>query len=288
MSDLGLTKELLYEHRYQEGQSLGVLKGCPDLLPTVKLGRHDVTRLIIGGNPFSGNSHQTTEMSREMRDYFTVEKIKETLRQCEDAGINTWQSRGDNFILRVLNEHRLDGGTLQWVAQTASERRDTIANIHQIADYDPIAIYHHGSRTDHHYRKGTFNEVEEALDEIRSMGITAGIGTHMPEVVARSEELGLNPDFYLLSVYNLTMRGEGYDPEDRVKSTEMMRKVNKPFLAIKVMAAGRNEPNEALRFVYRNFKPTDAVVLGMYTKHQPDQVYENARIVSGLLARSSI
>ena len=256
------------------------------MLPTIKLGKHDITRLIIGGNPFSGNSHQTEDMSIEMRNYYTVKKIKETLLQCEDAGINTWQSRGDNFIMRVLNEHRLEGGNLQWVAQTASERRDTIANIHQIAGLDPIAIYHHGSRTDHHYRRGTFQEVEDALDEIRGMGITAGIGTHMPEVVAHSEERGLNPDFYLLSVYNLTERGDGYDPEDRVKATEMMRRVKKPFLAIKIMAAGRNEPNEAFRFVYKNIKPTDSVVVGMYTKHQPDQVYENVRIASDILAGS--
>ena len=285
LSDAHRGLDLRYKHRFQPG-TLHLLPRVPDLLPTVKLGKHDVTRLIIGGNPISGNSHQNRELDHEMRDYYTMEKIKETLRQCEDAGINTWQSRGDNFIVRALNEHRLDGGNLQWVAQTASERRDTISNIHQISEYNPIAIYHHGSRTDHYYRRGTFEEVERAVDEIRSLGTTAGVGTHMPEVVAHCEEIGLDPDFYLLSVYNLTERGEGYDPEDRVKATEMIRKVRKPFLLIKVMAAGRNEPNEAFRFLFRNIKPTDAAVVGMYTKHQPQQVYENVRIVNSLLGGS--
>ena len=253
-------------------------------LPTIRLGKHQVSRLIVGGNPFSGNSHLCREIDREMRDYYTVERIKATLGQCEEAGINTWQSRGDNFITRVLNEYRLDGGTIQWVAQTASERRDTLANIHQIASYEPIAIYHHGSRTDHHYRHGTFGEVEEAIDEIKSMGIFAGLGTHVPEVVEYAEGRGLDPDFYMFSLYNLTDRGEGYDPEDRVKATEMIRKIRKPFLAFKAMAAGRNEPREALEFAIRNIKPTDAVVVGMYTKHQPRQVFENVEIVSALLA----
>jgi hypothetical protein len=253
-------------------------------LPTIRLGKHQVSRLIVGGNPFSGNSHLSREIDREMRDYYTVERIKATLGQCEEAGINTWQSRGDNFITRVLNEYRLDGGSIQWVAQTASERRDTISNIHQIASYDPIAIYHHGSRTDHHFRHGTFGEVEEAIDEIKSLGISAGLGTHVPEVVEYSEEKGLDPDFYMLSLYNLTDRGDGYDPEDRVKATEMIRKIKKPFLGFKVMAAGRNEPREALEFAIRNIKPTDAVVVGMYTKHQARQVFENVEIVSSLLA----
>ena len=73
-------------------------------LPTIRLGKHQVSRLIVGGNPFSGNSHLSREIDREMRDYYTVERIKAILGQCAEAGIDTWQSRGYNFITRVLNE----------------------------------------------------------------------------------------------------------------------------------------------------------------------------------------
>lgn len=253
------------------------------VLPTIKLGKHSVTRLIVGGNPFSGNSHISRERDIEMRNYYTVEKIKETLRQCENAGINAWQSRGDNFITRVLNEYRLEGGRLQWIAQTASERRDIIANIHQIAEYEPIAVYHHGTRTDHHYRGGTFEEVVRYLDEIRNMGFAVGLGTHLPEVILHSEERGLDPDFYMFSFYNLTDHGSSYDPQDRVKACQIVREVKKPFLAFKIMGAGRNDPREAFEFAFRNIKATDAVVVGMYTKHQPDQVFQNAKIVASLL-----
>jgi hypothetical protein len=38
-------------------------------LPTVKLGEHDISRLIIGGNPFSGGSHTSVEMDRAFLDY---------------------------------------------------------------------------------------------------------------------------------------------------------------------------------------------------------------------------
>ncbi len=213
-----------------------------------------------------------------------MERIKETLRQCEKAGINTWQARGDNFITRVLNEYRLEGGKIQWIAQTASERRDVIANIHQLAEYDPIAIYNQGRRTDYLYLEGRIEEVFEHVDEIKSLGITAGIGSHMPEVIAHCEEAGVDPDFYMLSLYNLTEKDEGYDHEDRVKACEMIRKIKRPFIAFKIMAAGRNEPREAFEFALRNIKPTDAVDVGMYTKHQPDQVYENVKIVNSILA----
>lgn len=253
------------------------------MLPTIKLGKHDVTRLIVGGNPFCGNSHFSKERDIEMRDYYTVDRIKKTLKQCEEAGINTWQSRGDNFVTRVLNEYRLDGGDIQWIAQTASERRDVISNIHQIAEYDPIAIYHQGSRTDYLYNNGRFDEVVRNFQEVRDLGIIAGIGTHIPQIVLHCEEMGLEPDFYMLCLYNMWEKGEGYDHEDRVKACEVIRDVKRPFIAFKTMAAGRNDPNEAFRFALRNIKDTDAVDVGMYTKHQPDQVFEDARIVSSLI-----
>ena len=44
--------------------------------PQVAFGRHKVSRLIVGGNPVSGNSHVTGELDRALRDYFTAERVK--------------------------------------------------------------------------------------------------------------------------------------------------------------------------------------------------------------------
>ena len=41
-------------------------------LPRVPLGPLSVTRFIIGGNPFSGVSHQSAEATKQMIDYFCV------------------------------------------------------------------------------------------------------------------------------------------------------------------------------------------------------------------------
>jgi hypothetical protein len=45
------------------------------MLPTVPFGRHRISRLIVGGNPFSGNSHVSRDMDDEMMDYFSTENI---------------------------------------------------------------------------------------------------------------------------------------------------------------------------------------------------------------------
>ena len=49
------------------------------LQPTAKFGEHDVTRLIVGGNPFRGYSHRNPDLDREMREYHTVENVVQTL-----------------------------------------------------------------------------------------------------------------------------------------------------------------------------------------------------------------
>jgi len=62
------------------------------LLPTIKLGKHDVTRLIIGGNPVYGYSHFNKMLDRHQVDWHTPERVAALLKRCEQAGINCWQN----------------------------------------------------------------------------------------------------------------------------------------------------------------------------------------------------
>ena len=57
------------------------------LLPTVKLGPHAVTRLIVGGNPVYGYSHFNRHLSQHMTDWHTPERVVELLKRCERADI---------------------------------------------------------------------------------------------------------------------------------------------------------------------------------------------------------
>ena len=82
------------------------------VLPTIELGGRQVTRLIIGGNPFSGFSHQSSELDREMIEYYTMPRLQETLDECWRQGINTVLSRGDAHQMRMMLEYRLASGLL--------------------------------------------------------------------------------------------------------------------------------------------------------------------------------
>src|SRR5580693_1880643 len=51
------------------------------LLPTVKLGKHDVTRLIIGGNPIYGYSHFNRLLNQHQTDWHTPERVMSLLKR---------------------------------------------------------------------------------------------------------------------------------------------------------------------------------------------------------------
>lgn len=266
-------------------------------LPQVRLGSHTISRLIVGGNPISGISHLTGELSREMVNYFTAARVKDLLRNCERAGINTWQSRGDRHVMRLLHEYRQEGGRIQWIAQTASELADIARNIRDIAGYGPIGIYHHGAQTDRFWAQGKIELAREMLMVIRQTGLLVGLGTHIPEVVDHAESRGWDLDFYMTCVYNLSrskeeaqrlaerpVEGELFWDADRERMLEKVRRARKPCLIFKVYGASRkcassDQMREALRLVSRHAKPTDCVVIGMFPKHQ-EQVQENARLVA--------
>lgn len=282
-----------------------------DLLPTIPFGDHQrcavarrVTRLIIGGNPFRGNSHFSEAMNADMCRYYTVARIKETLFAAERHGINTLQVRGDALMLQCVREYRDEGGQMHVLVQTASELRDLQRHVEQLAAFGALGVYVHGTFTDRCFLEGDMADVRGLLRWIRATGTRVGLGTHIPEVIDRAESEGWDLDFYMASMYNLSVRPresavvsgqhapEQFNHEDKWKMLERIQATAKTCLAFKVLGASRlagtpEEVCEAFRIVLEQIKPQDAMVVGMFPKYR-DQIEENARIVRGLLKGNGV
>ena len=259
-------------------------------LPTISIASHRVTRLIIGGNPYSGISHRSAAASKAMEDYYTTLQVMADLRQAEENGINTVLARADRHIMRILNEYWNAGGTIQWIAQTPkdTEYADLSEYLQIITRYKPIAIYHHGGTTDKLYAEGRLGSLHESLKHIRGLGCTVGVGTHDPQVLKYCYAEGYDVDFYVCALYNHTKHRELYLPNDRDAAFAAIKAIPMPIIAIKVLAAGRNEPRDAFQLALENIKPTDAMAVGMYTQFQADQIYQNATTVAKLLSESGL
>jgi len=269
-------------------------------LPTVDFCGREISRLIVGGNTVSGTSHFSKEMDTAMEDYFTVENIKKMLFRCQELGINTMQMRGDKHIMRLLREFRLEGGNLNWIAQSAPEMGSFDANAAAMASYKPALMYHYGCVTDDLYHAGDFDELTRRLGVIRGTGVPVGLCTHMPEVVKYSEAHHWDVDFYMCCVYNISKidrvskevtgvinNGEPFDAEDPAVMYRFIRSTEKPCLAFKILAASRRcatpgEVRGAFGEAFANIKGSDAVIVGMFQRDH-DQVAENAAIVADIL-----
>ena len=270
------------------------------LLPTIRLGDCDISRLIIGGNPFSGNSHVSAQLDAEMEDYFTTDNVKATLWRCVELGMNTMQLRGDKHIFRILREFRLEGGQMHWIAQTASEMRSFEGNVNQIVSNQAAAIYHHGTTTDSLFKAGEFKQLQDRLTVLRATGKPVGLATHMPEVIEYAEEERWDIDFYMCSVYNLSKedrvssaitgianKDERFDPGDPALMYKAIRNTKKPCLAFKILGASRrcessDTVRQAFREAFNGIKSTDAVIVGVFPRDK-DQVAENVQITKDVL-----
>jgi len=265
-------------------------------LPMVPFGPTRVSRLIVGGNPFSGNSHWSEALDGEMRDYFTAERIVRTLLRCQESGMTAMQSRADRHITRVLGEYRSRGGNMQWIAQTASEMADLPRNVRTIAREGAIGAYHHGSRTDSLWSEGRIDEVHPLLKTMRDEGLQVGLGTHIPEVIDYVEDKGWDIDFYMACLYNLNRKpragaivagyqedaGEEFLDKDRDAMSRRILVTDKTVLAFKVLAAGRSatkpeDTDRAFRWAFDHIKSGDAIVVGLFEKHR-DQLTENVAL----------
>ena len=259
-------------------------------LPQMTLGTLRISRLMVGGNPFSGHAHQTPELSREMLDYYSTARIHQVLRTCESTGIDTLVARADAHIMRMLRDYRNDGGGMQWIAQTAPEMLSLERNIQQAADNGAAAIYLHGGWVERQWCTGHKTDVAAGLQAIRNTGRPAGIASHFP-TVHREIAAELAPDFHLVccfqcgSIHN--QQGERFDLDDVAAALEVTGQLARPCIVYKVLGAGRYDPAVMLPRVYSSIKPADAVLIGFWPKHQPRQVEETAALVRRLIGHEA-
>ena len=254
-------------------------------LPTVPFGPHRITRLILGGNPFVFNSHFSEEMNREMAEYFTPERIVQTLKRCEEVGIDTFQGRGDyHRIFHYLELFRREGGKLKFIAQTASEMHDIHHNIRVIAAFGAEGIYFHGTETDKYWREGKIDKVQDYLKTIRDTGCQVGLAAHIPEIFDYVEDKGWDLDFYMTPFYNVArtpresfvvtgkFQEEEFHPDDPPRICKFIQSTEKQCLAYKILACSRKcktqqEVRETFKWAFARIKPQDCVVVGMFPKY---------------------
>jgi hypothetical protein len=250
----------------------------------ISLGNLNVSRFILGSNPFSGFSHHSPEMDQVMRRFFSTARIKQLLFQAEELGVNTLIARTDIHVMRFLLEYWDEGGRLQWFAQTCPEIGDHQTCISRAITGGAKACHIHGGVMDYLYAQGRLDEIPPVIRRIRDNGLLAGIAAHNPKVIEWADS-NLDVDYYMCSYYNSARRDERAEhvsgmeewfvEEDRQAMTHLIKTLSRPVIHYKVLAAGRNDPKEAFDIVAQTMRPKDMVCVGIFHRDQNEMLQED-------------
>jgi hypothetical protein len=268
-------------------------------MPVGKIGSLTISRLIIGGNQFSGWSHsRDLKYLRDLfKAYATEKNILQTLRLAEENGINTIISGDWTYLTKYWKDW---GGRMQWIAQVHPKTDDMTTNIKRAIDGGAVAAYVHGGIGDSFVQGGRVDLLGQAIDFIKSNHVLAGIGGHSLEVPKAVEKAGIRPDFYIKTFHHdqywsatpkeqrveFIVDSNGPQDHDNIwciapeKDIEFMRTVVRPWIAYKVLAAGAIHPRDGFKFAFDN--GADFICVGMFDF----QVRENVIIAREAVAQA--
>jgi hypothetical protein len=258
------------------------------LMPTIRLGHLEVSRLMLGGYPFIGLGSPRWLTCRDMQAYYTHERIVETLGQASGCGITGILSPGHERVLEALKAHRAAGKAMHWIAECA-DKGDQDKPLRRAASQGAAACYIHAGRVDGHVRSRDFGTLRRWLDGARKAGVPLGLGVHSPTVLAALDKVDVGQAFYVLCVYRWQdfapeAPEKAFDPRDRQRAFEAVREVRRPVIVCKIMAAGYHDPEEAFAYAFKRLAAKDGACVGVFTKDDPDQVGANAGLARRLSA----
>lgn len=266
-----------------------VKPGSKNTLPTGKLGKLHVSRIILGGNLIGGWAHarDLLYVSELLKAYHTDEKVLETLQIAEEHGINCINTHPDagKLIQRYRKER---GGKMLWLVQSFVDESGDLTGIKRSIDQGADSAYIQGNVGDQLVRAGRVDLLGKAVEFIRSQGLATGVGGHRLDVPIAVETAKLPVDYHVKTLHShdyWSAKGPDGKPRDNCwcddpKGTiEYMAGITKPWIAFKVMAAGAIPPEKAFTHIFNN--GADFAMVGMFDF----QIDKDARIARKVLAK---
>lgn len=240
--------------------------------PSGKIGDVSISRAICGGNLISGYAHSRDliYVSPLLEHYFTDEKIFETFRLCEENGINTAMLKFDDKTLRILRKYWHEiGGKIQWIAQICEPgtmKEDT----RRAADEGAVGAFSTGQMGDSLVQQGRVDLIAEMVEIARDNGIIAGISCHELAVIRECEKAKVEPDFYMKTFNQKNYWSAGpkeqydnvFNNEPPEETIELMKGLQKPWVAFKVLGAGAIDPRQGFDYAFKH--GADFICVGMF------------------------
>jgi uncharacterized membrane protein YphA (DoxX/SURF4 family) len=288
--------------------TLGELKGE---LPKGKIGNHEISRLVAGGNLVGGWAHarDLIYVSSLFKAYNTERKVYETLMLAEQAGINTINIGFPTNAL-IAKYKKATGSKIKVISQVHPdmEKKNYFVNIDKAIDFGVDIVQIQGNQVDWLVRDNQIDVVEKMMDHIRRQGYTAGLASHTVDALIACEEYGIIPDYYMKTMHHdqywsahpvenrvpFEVDGKNYLDHNKFhnncfclfpdRTMEFVNRATVPVMGFKVLAAGAIDPKDGFNWAFRN--GADFICVGMFDFQIVDDVNITIDTLSNLEGRT--
>jgi uncharacterized membrane protein YphA (DoxX/SURF4 family) len=263
-------------------------------VPKGKIGNLELSRLIMGGNLIGGWSHARDLIYTDklVKAYHTDERVLMTLQLAEKCGIDTLLT--NPMLGRIMNKYWHEtGGKMKFISDCGGP--GFLEGIRMSEETGAVAMYCQGEMSDRLVQKGQFDIIAQGLELIRSYGKPAGIGAHLIETIQACVAQGIKPDFWVKTLHHHNYWSAEVDAEKKnsiekgfknnmfcfkpQETIDFMNKLEEPWIAFKVLAAGAIEPVDGFKYAFNN--GADFICVGMYDF----QIVEDTNIVLDTLSK---
>jgi len=285
-----------------------------------KIGKHEISRMIAGGNLIGGWAHSRDliYVSTLFKAYNTEQKVYETLMLAEQAGINTinigfpsnplldkYKKMTGSKIKVISQVHpNLDNSKLSQVGLNTNKKL-YFENIDKAIDFGVDILQVQGNWCDWLVRDNKLEVIHEMLEHIRQQGYTAGLGAHSVESLIACADQGIIPDYYMKTMHHdqywsahprenrfpFEVDGKEYLDHNRFhnnmfclfpeRTIDFVSKAKVPIMGFKVLAAGAIEPQDGFQWAFNN--GADFICVGMFDF----QVVSNVNIAIDCLKKTN-
>ena len=234
----------------------------------LQVGKAKIPRVLLGTSPFIGSGQFGSRAALYYSHFYKNPKnIAKIIFKAVDFGITGVQ---------VLPFHPIFGA-LKAVEREMKERftivgtigpSDPASDIRNFYGFNTVAMLLHGAITDSRDSR----TISELLDSVHAAGCLAGLATHKPfSTLNWLLEAGLDIDLLMLPFNKLGM----FMDADPVRVAGAIKRLGKPVIGKKVLAAGYLSPHEALTYVAQ-MGCLDLVALGVASEGEAKETFTAA------------
>ena len=234
----------------------------------LQVGKTRIPRILLGTSPFIGAGQFGSRAQFYYEHFYQKpENIVKIVLKAVDLGVTGVQALPFRPIFRALKAVERELKERLTIVGTIGPE-DPLSNIHDFQAFNTVAMLLHGEITDRRNSK----EILELLNKVHAAGCLAGLVTHKPlSTLNWLPKTDLDIDLLMVPFNKLGM----FMDADPVKVAEAIRRLGKPIIGKKVLAAGYLPPKDALTYVAQS-GCIDIVALGVASEQEAKETFTAA------------